>query len=249
MQTFVTAISPKRSPKTVENVVLTLSSILGCARKWGYAVPEVSLSDLALPEKIKTKARCFAPGEMRAIVQKADEPLSTISLILSTTGMRIGEVLALRREDLDFQRKLIHVRNSVYAGQLGTTKSKASMASLPMPSALEVRLRKFLTSKNYRKNELNLLFANRKLRPYSANKLREKQLRPLLKTLGLPLGGFHGFRHGVATSLIDSGASISTVGAQLRHSDPRITLELYAHVVPQSQRDAVHGLAQLLTTA
>jgi integrase len=67
------------------------------------------------------------------------------------------------------------------------------------------------------------------------------------------LGGFHAFRHGVATALIDRGASITTVGAQLRHSDPRITLGLYAHVVPQSQRDAVEGLAialgsgQLLT--
>jgi integrase len=71
-------------------------------------------------------------------------------------------------------------------------------------------------------------------------------LRPLLVSLGIPLGGFHAFRHGVATALIDRGASITTVGAQLRHSDPRITLGLYAHVVPQSQRDAVEGLASAL---
>ena len=51
-------------------------------------------------------------------------------------------------------------------------------------------------------------------------------------------------RHGVATTLIDRGASITTVGAQLRHSDPRITLGLYAHVVPQSQRDAVARLGE-----
>jgi len=60
------------------------------------------------------------------------------------------------------------------------------------------------------------------------------------------LGGFHAFWHGVATTLIDRGASITTVGAQLRHSDSRITLGLYAHVVPQSQRDAVEGLASAL---
>ncbi len=64
--------------------------------------------------------------------------------------------------------------------------------------------------------------------------------------LGIPLAGFHAFRHGVATTLIDRGASITTVGAQLRHSDPRITLGLYAHVVPQSQRDAVEGLASAI---
>jgi hypothetical protein len=47
--------------------------------------------------------------------------------------------------------------------------------------------------------------------------------------------------------LIDRGASITTVGVQLRHSDPRITLGLYVHVVPQSQRDAVEGLASALS--
>jgi integrase len=162
--------------------------------------------------------------------------------------MRIGEVLAHRIEDLDFQRKLIHIRHSVFAGTLGTPKSKASTASPPMPLSLEVRLKAFLASKQYRQNGQGLLFANRRGRPFSANKLREKKLRPLLLSLGIPLAGFHAFRHGVATTLIDQGASITTVGAQLRHSDPRITLELYAHVVPQSQRDAVEGLASALSS-
>jgi len=165
---------------------------------------------------------------------------------LGSTGMRIGEVLALRIEDLDFQRSLIHVRHSVFAGTLGTPKSQASTASLPMPLDLTHRLKAFLASKHYRQNSLGLLFANRRGRPFSANKLREKKLRPLLNSLGIALAGFHAFRHGVATTLIDRGASITTVGAQLRHSDPRITLGLYAHVVPQSQRDAVEGLANAL---
>jgi integrase len=160
--------------------------------------------------------------------------------------MRIGEVLALRIEDLDFERRLIHVRHSVYAGEMGTPKSEASMASLPMPPVLATHLRTFLASKHFRQNSLGLLFANRRGRPFSANKLREKKLRPLLSSLGIPLAGFHAFRHGVATTLIDRGASITTVGAQLRHSDPRITLGLYAHVVPQSQRDAIEGLASAL---
>ena len=68
--------------------------------------------------------------------------------------------------------------------------------------------------------------------PFSANKLREKKLRPSLTSLGIPLAGFHAFRQGVATTLIDRGASSTTVEAPLHHSDPRIKLGLYAHVVP-----------------
>jgi integrase len=247
MQTFVTTLaSGQRTAKTIENVLLTLSSILSSARKWGYKVPTVALSDLSLPRKVKARPRVYSAEEMARIISASDEPLGTICFVLGSTGMRIGEVLALRIEDLDFQRKLIHVRHSVFAGTLGTPKSEASMASLPMPLSLAVRLKDFLTSKHYRQNSQGLLFANRRGRPFSANKLREKKLRPLLLSLGIPLAGFHAFRHGVATTLIDQGASITTVGAQLRHSDPRITLELYAHVVPQSQRDAVEGLASAL---
>jgi len=122
---------------------------------------------------------------------------------------------------LDFKRQLIHIRSSVYAGTLGTPKSEASTASLPMPPVLATRLKTFLLSKYYRQNGLGLLFADRRGRPFSANKLREKKLHPLLTSLRIPLAGSHAFRHGVATTLIDRGASIATVGAQLRHSKTR----------------------------
>lgn len=253
LQAFVTTLAAgNRTRKTIENILLTLSSILSAGRTWGYSIPRVSLSDLSLPQETARAVRCYALGEMRKIISSADEPLASICFLLSVTGMRIGEALALRLDDLDFERKLIHVRSSTYAGQLGTPKSKASIADLPMPPALELRLKKYLKSPEYRQNSLHLLFANRRGRPYSANKLREKKLRPLLVELGMPLGGFHAFRHAVASELIDSGAPITVVQSQLRHSDPRITLGLYGHVIPQSQRDAVGRLAarlgsQLLT--
>ena len=163
--------------------------------------------------------------------------------------MRIGEVLALRLENLDFRRRLIKVRCSTYGGKLGAPKSAASIADLPMPAALERRLQAYLASRDYRKNKLGLLFANRRGRPHSANKLREKKLRPLLSSLKIPLGGFHGFRHAVATELIDSGAPITVVQAQLRHSDARITLGLYGHVIPESQREAVTAMADRIGVA
>ncbi len=255
IQAFVTTLSSgQRTRKTIENVLLTLSSILSSARIWGHDVPRVSLSDLSLPQKTVRKARCYTLEEMQKIVCSCDEPLATICFILSVTGMRIGEGLALRVEDLDFRRKLLNVRCSTYSGQIGTPKSAASIADLPMPAALEARLKAYLESRHYHKNDFGLLFVNRRGRPFSANKLREKKLRPLLAELGIPLAGFHAFRHAVASELIDSGAPITVVQAQLRHSDPRITLGLYGHVIPQSQREAVRNLAdrlagQLLTLA
>jgi integrase len=253
LQSFVTTLATtrmangkERTRKTIENILLTLSSIVSTARAWGYTIPKVSLSEVSLPQDTPRQSRFFVLRDMQRIVRAADEPLSTICFLLSVTGMRVGEVLALRAQDLDFHRKLVKVRCSTYAGQIGTPKSKASIADLPMPPALESRLKRYLSSRHYRENDLGLLFANRRGRPYSANKLREKKLRPLLTRLGIPLAGFHAFRHAVASELIDSGAPITVVQAQLRHSDPRITLGLYGHVIPQSQRDALGSLAARL---
>ena len=92
-----------------------------------------------------------------------------------------------------------------------------------------------------RPRESDLLFVNRRGRPFSANKLREKQLHPLLVRLGIPRGGFHSMRHGAASSLLADGATPAVVQKQLRHSDPRITLGIYGHVVGNQQRDAVEN--------
>jgi integrase len=75
----------------------------------------------------------------------------------------------------------------------------------------------------------------------SATKLREKQLHPLLDALGIPRGGFHSMRHGAASSLLAAGATPAVVQAQLRHSDPRITLGIYGHVIGDDQRNAVQN--------
>lgn len=249
LQAFVAALSDgSRTRKTIENILLTLFSILAAGRLWDYAIPKTSLSDLSLPQETPSTARCYSLTEMQQILRSAEEPLGTICFLLATTGMRIGEALALRVEDVDYEHKVIRVRRSAWYGQIQTPKSKASIADLPMPDALEKRLREYVASPHYRKNEHGLLFANQWGRPHHANKLQERKLRPLLEKLKLPAGGFHGFRHGVATELIDRGAPVTVVQAQLRHSDPRTTLGLYARVIPQSQRDAVSNLAaQLLT--
>ena len=99
MQTFATTLSSgKRTAKTIESILLTLFSILSSARKWGYRVPEVPLSDLSLPRRVKAKPRCDSEDDMIRIITSADEPLGTICFVLCSTGMRIGEVLDLRKE-------------------------------------------------------------------------------------------------------------------------------------------------------
>ncbi len=240
VQAFVAYLATGgRSKKTVENVLLTLSSILRKAKAWDYACGSFSLADITLPrEGVKKEQRCFTDEEVGKILAAAPEPFGTILAVTSVLGLRIGEVLGLRVSDVDFSRKIVRVRQSVDAATrlVQAVKSNASSADVPMPSQLEARLRKHLQTHD---GKTDLLFINRRSRPYSANKLRAKVLHPLLVKLGIPLGGFHSMRHGAASALLADGATPAVVQKQLRHSDPRITLGVYAHVIGSQQRDAV----------
>jgi integrase len=230
-----------RSRKTAENVLLTLSSLLKTARAWDYACGDFRFANLTLPrEGVKAEPRSFTDAEVRKIIVNASEPLSTIVLVTAVLGLRIGETLALRTHDVDFAKHVLRVRQSVDAATrvVCGVKSKASSADLPMSKELEVRLRTHLQRHDH-KNEL--LFVNGRGRPFSANKLREKQLHPLLEALGIPRGGFHSLRHGAASSLLADGATPAVVQKQLRHSDARITLGIYGHVIGDAQRSAVQN--------
>jgi integrase len=230
-----------RSRKTVENVLLTLSSLLKTARAWGYACGDFRFADLTLPrEGVRKEARSFTDDEVRKIIANALEPLSTIVAVTALLGLRIGETLALRRSDVDFARHLIRIRQSVDAATrvVGSVKSPKSSADLPMPIELEALLRSYLARQD---GKSELLFVNRLGRPFSANKLRAKQLHPLLDKLGIERGGFHALRHGAASSLLADGATPAVVQRQMRHSDPRITLGAYAHVIGDEQRTVVQN--------
>jgi integrase len=242
VQAFVAHLATGgRSRKTVENVLLTLSSILRKARAWDYACGNVSLADITMPrEGVRKEQRCFTDEEIGKILAAAPEPFGTILALTSVLGLRIGEVLALRVSDVDFSRKIIRIRQSIDAvtRKVQAVKSNASSADLPMPSQLEARLCKHLQTHD---GKTDMVFINSRGRPYSANKLRAKVLHPLLVKLGIPRGGFHSMRHGAASALLADGATPAVVQKQLRHSDPRITLGVYGHVIGDQQRSAVEN--------
>ena len=193
---------------------------------------------------MKEDARFFTAQEAKQIISTAEEPFRTMFAIAAMTGLRAGELLALQIDDLDFERKLIHIRRSVWRGRIQTVKSKASRASVAMPDVLSLILKVYL--KSWRENPMKLLFINRRGRPYNATKVVQKALWPVLDKLKIERCGLHAFRHTHSSLLLETGASPTVAQAQLRHSDPRITLGIYGHVIGDSQRNAVDRVAEIL---
>ena len=114
-----------------------------------------------------------------------------------------------------------------------------------MSSVLATVLQSYL-AKYWRDNPRRLLFPNRRgTHPLWRDNVVKYGLKPVLKKLGIPtkFAGLHAFRHGLATELADRSAPIPVLQKQMRHADVRTTLKVYAHVIPQSQRDAMESVS------
>ena len=140
--------------KTLENILQTVFSILRTARMFGNALPQVKRSDLMLPRnEVQKEVRFLSAKEVGQIINNAKEPYSTMFAVLGMTGCRVGEMLGLKIGDLDSNRKVIYIRRSIDSRtkQEQSTKTKNSTGEVPMPAALEKRLRAFLKTE-YREN-------------------------------------------------------------------------------------------------
>jgi integrase len=241
-QIFVNRLSGTISRKMLLNVLGTLSSMLKTAQNWGYICEGISFTKLVLPERAITRpSTFFTADQVRAILAESQGWHRVILAIAVTTGLRIGEILALKVSDFDFERKLLTVHRSVWRGKLGTPKTSTSQAILPLPDALAGIVREHFATL-----ESEWLFLNTRGGFLTSENVVKQVLSPILDTLGLPHCGFHAFRHTHATLLLYNGATPQEAQAQLRHADPRITIGVYCHVQAESRRAVVEKVASVL---
>jgi integrase len=244
-QAFVTHLADDVSYKSVLNILSTLTSMLTTAKNWGYVCEGVDQHKLVLPGKgIRKDAACFTADQVRNILQIAEDPWRLMFACAALLGLRAGEILGLRAEDVDLQKRTLNVRQGAWRGTLQTTKNTASENALPIPLPLDGFFREYL--KTWKPNPLGLLFCTRNSRAYTSQKVVEYHLWPLLDALKIKRAGFHAFRHAHATLLLEGGASPKVAQRQLRHSDARVTLGIYAHLVEGTHREAVEKLASFL---
>jgi len=241
-QSFVNWLSGTVSRKMLLNVLGTLSSMLKTAQNWGYICEGISFNKLVLPEKaISRPSVFFTADQVRSILAEAQGSQRVMLAIAAMTGLRIGEILALKTSDFDLERKLLTVRRSVWRGKLSTPKTSTSQAVLPLPDALAGIVRKhFATLKS------EWLFLNMRGGFLTSENAVKQVLKPILDKLGFPRCGFHAFRHTHATLLLYSGATPQEAQAQLRHADARITIGVYSHVQAESRRAVIERVASIL---
>ena len=224
-----------------------LSKIFANAKKWGHHSGENPVSGVDLPEKVPaSKKQALNPDQVVRLLAVLKEPVRTMVLLAILTGLRVGEILGLRWQDVDLDRGELRVEQSFYRGCLGSPKTKGSRRTLPLPAAL----RRVLASHSCRSVRINaesLVFASRKGTALSDTNLLNRHLKPAGRHIGAPWLSWHTFRRRHATLLQLAGGSAKDAQAQLGHSHITITLGIYTIPVPAHQRAAVEKLSLLVT--
>jgi integrase len=163
-------------------------------------------------------------------------------LTIGCTGLRMGEVLGLKWSNINLDQGYLRVAQTVWQGKFQLPKSLKSQGTIPLPEILVTELKDY--KNHYQHNDHDLLWVNGAGNPHDGDNIRTKILKPILNELGIKKSsGFHAFRHLHTSILLDKGASIKVAQNQLRHSDPRTTLDIYAHVIGDEHREAVEKSA------
>ncbi len=186
---------------------------------------------------------CGSLDDTKRIIGSASGPHRTFYSILAETGIRGGEICALRVADLDLENAVIQVRQNVWRGKIQTVKSRKGNRRFPISAELLEHLRGYLES--WRPNSLGLLFATGNGTPWDHSLVRKRKFHPLLKKLGIPQCGFHAFRHGNATLLDQIGAPMAVRLNRLGHAEAQTTMG-YTHAVTADERRVANEVGRIL---
>ena len=216
----------------LRNMRNLLRSVLRTATEWGYIednpVPRVKLP----PKPRRTVTRCLR-GQVQKLIAQMREPYRSMVLLAVLTGLRRGELFALRWGAVNFQKGTLDVRESVYNGHFSTPNTRSSVRRIPLSSP-EIALLRAHQSRVKRSDPEELVFASRAETPFRPHNILKRVIQPLCRKLKYGCVGWHTFRHVNATLLSELGEPLKTSQAILGHSDMQTTLQVYTHAVSES---------------
>ena len=207
------------SASSLKSIVGTLCSILG--RRF-------ERRQIHYPAQVEAEKEppCFTPEQMAQIIAAATGQYRVFFAVASETGMRIGELLGLEVQDVDFTRNVVHVRRTVFNGKRQSPKSRNAYRAIDVQPALITMLKEHLAGRT-----AGFIFQTAQGEPLSSH-LSERVLHPILRRLGIPQGGMHGFRHGRVSFLVEHGVPSEIIRAWIGHGSDAMVAR-YTHLRPQ----------------
>ena len=266
VQSFLNRLVGKMSAKTVSNVWTTIRIMWNSAVAWKYAAGELRVE---LPSGRKLRMRCYSVEEVKRIL--ATKGAERIFFWLAAeTGMRAGELIALRSSDVDAENLSVEVSKAIWGGEEDSPKTEAGMRSICLSQRLGAALKEYLAGRTG-----GYLFQTSTGSPWDSSTVLGRTLNGLLEHLEIPkldpkllvkfVGkdrtieqatrsekraaslGLHSFRHTNATAMDSLGIQQQIRKQRLGHSGNSVT-ENYTHTFTQDERAAAEKLGEFFGT-
>lgn len=238
-------------PRTVHNDLVLLKQIFKQAVREGYL--KKNPAEYVVKPRIKEEKEdgevkeieILKPEEInRFLLEVKKSKYYCFFLMACLTGMRRGELLGLKKTDIDWHNNQIVVRRSMWRGRFTSPKSKYSKRRIDMTPYLAHELKKHLLSSP--PSEMDLVFCNNKGKPLAPSSLIRNHFLPALRRAKLRRVTFHSLRHSYASILIEQGLNLKYIQRQLGHSSIKITADLYGHLLSEANYEAGRRLDNAL---
>lgn len=232
----------------IRSVYRLLSASMRCAFEEGL-ISKNPCRKIKIQREETAEQRVLTRAEQHLIKQSA-EAADLPALLSLYTGMRLGEICALKCSDIDCEKKTITVRRTVQriakgtmnAGDktmlmIGPPKSLRSQRVIPIPNFLLSQLQKRIAQTT------NSAYLFGTIAKAAEPRTIQRRFKRFAQRLGFENVHFHTLRHSFATRLLELGVDVKTVSVLLGHSSARTTLDCYAHSLIDRQRTAMNLLS------
>ena len=251
------------SEKTIKNMYNMIHSALKQAYKNGLVNQNVS-ELINLPKQKRNEMRVLSLEEQKALQLAVQDERLGIGIILSLfTGIRLGELLGLKFDDIDFENKTITIRRTlnrlkIYDNSekktdivIGEPKTNKAKRTIPLQDFLVPLLKSHRAKMRMEQFKVANLYINdgfvmcnefgKHLEPTTYQKF----FKNMLKTAGIEDTNFHTLRHTFATRALESGFDVKVLADILGHADASTTLNKYAHALPDHKKTSMEKLSYL----
>jgi integrase len=252
------------SARTVGYIHATIHNALEQAVKDGL-LPRNVADAVKPPQLCKEEIQPLTPAQTKSLLEAVGgetvggDRFEALYVLAVTAGLRQGELLGLKWEDIALDRGLLQVRRT-----LSNTKGGEPVFSDPKTArgrrSVKLTARAVEALKRHRERQLEereevaglwqnhgLVFPTQVGTAMSRHNLVARSFKPLLKRAGLPEIRFHDLRHTCATLMLAVGANPKVAQETLGHANVTITLDTYSHLLPNMQDEVAEKVNELLS--
>ena len=229
------------SAKRINAILAPLRQILNeAADRFEFTTPFRNIKPLKIQ---KTDVEPFTLEEVQGILATVRSDYRNYFTTRFFTGMRTGEVDGLKWQYVDFERRLILIRETIVAGEEDTTKTEGSQREIQMSQIVFDALQ---DQAKVTRSRSKFVFCNAEGQPFDHNNVTKRVWYPLLRYLGLKQRRLYQTRHTAATLWLASGENPLWIARQLGHASTEMLFKVYGRFVPNLTRQDGSAFERLL---